>query len=217
MQTIAFLSQKGGSGKSTTAAALAYAALQRGLSVVILDTDPQATLSRWGRRRGENPNFICRGVLEADLSDMVETAKAGGADLIIIDTAGNANSAAIKAAKLAGVVLIPSPPNRVDLETLETSKQMVEMGGNPSAYVVLTKVPHHEVADLPEVETVIGRKFGLEVAPVFTALRKAYGKGLDSNLSPQEIERDGKAAAEINALLEFVYPSTVKQVNKKRA
>lgn len=217
MQTIAFLSQKGGSGKSTTAAAVAYAALQRGQRVVILDTDPQASLSRWGRRRGESADFIARGVLEADLPDMVETAKAGGADLIIIDTAGNANSAAIRAAKLADLVLIPSPPNRVDLETLETSKQMVSMGGNPPAFVVLTKVPHHERDDLAEVETVIARKFGLEVAPVCTALRKAYGKGMDSNLSPQEIERDGKAAAEINALLDFVNTFTAKQLKKKRA
>jgi chromosome partitioning protein len=217
MQTIAFLSQKGGSGKSTTAAALAYAARQKGLSVVILDTDPQATLSRWGRRRGEDAEFIARGVLEADLPDMVETAKQGGADLIIIDTAGNANSAAIKAAKLADLVLIPSPPNRVDLETLETSKEMVAMAGNPAAYVVLTKVAHHELDELADVKTVIARKWGLEVAPVFTALRKAYGKGMASNLSPQEIERDGKVATEINALLDFVNNSTSKQLKKKRA
>ena len=219
MQTIAFLSQKGGSGKSTTAAALAVAARQRGLSVMLLDTDhDQATLSNWGKRRGETDEFVARGILEANLAEAHERAKAGGADLIIIDTQGSKNTAAIKAAKLADLVLIPCPPNRIDMETLEMSKSMADLGGpNKPAYVVFTKVAYHDLVKLPDAETVANRKYGLECAPVHIGLRKAYGEGLAANLSPQEIERDGKVAAEINALLEFVYPSTRKQVNRKRA
>ena len=44
---IAIAQQKGGAGKSTVAASLAVALAASGLRVALLDTDPQATLSRW--------------------------------------------------------------------------------------------------------------------------------------------------------------------------
>lgn len=45
MQILAIANQKGGSGKSTTATALAEAAAARGLRVLAVDLDPQANLS----------------------------------------------------------------------------------------------------------------------------------------------------------------------------
>lgn len=45
MQVIAIANQKGGSGKSTTAAALAEGATARGLRALAVDLDPQGTLS----------------------------------------------------------------------------------------------------------------------------------------------------------------------------
>ena len=51
MRTIAFLTQKGGAGKTTLAASLAVAAAGAGERVIVLDLDPQASLARWGKRR----------------------------------------------------------------------------------------------------------------------------------------------------------------------
>ena len=51
MRTIAFVTQKGGAGKTSLAATLAVAAAQAGETVIALDLDPQGSLAAWGDRR----------------------------------------------------------------------------------------------------------------------------------------------------------------------
>ena len=47
MKTIALIAQKDGTGKTTLALSLAFAAEQEGKQAVIIDPDPQATACRW--------------------------------------------------------------------------------------------------------------------------------------------------------------------------
>jgi chromosome partitioning protein len=49
MRTIAFVSQKGGSGKSTIASSLAVAAHEMEEKVCVIDMDPQGSLMNWAR------------------------------------------------------------------------------------------------------------------------------------------------------------------------
>ena len=51
MRTIAFVSQKGGSGKSTIASSLAVAAYETKEEVCVVDMDPQGSLTRWAKIR----------------------------------------------------------------------------------------------------------------------------------------------------------------------
>jgi chromosome partitioning protein len=51
MRTLALISQKGGSGKTTLAVHLAVAAMQAGERVTVLDTDPQGSAQAWAQVR----------------------------------------------------------------------------------------------------------------------------------------------------------------------
>ena len=53
MKTISFLSQKGGTGKTTLCVHLAVAAEKAGKSAVILDLDPQASATGWKDNRSD--------------------------------------------------------------------------------------------------------------------------------------------------------------------
>ena len=57
MRSIAFLSQKGGSGKTTLAVHIAVAAQGAGERVVLIDTDPQSSALAWAQaRKAEHPS-----------------------------------------------------------------------------------------------------------------------------------------------------------------
>lgn len=57
MCTIAVMNEQGGSGKTTTTISLAAALAERGLSVLVVDLDPQASASLW-LGRGREPGLI---------------------------------------------------------------------------------------------------------------------------------------------------------------
>jgi len=59
MKVVSFVTQKGGSGKSTTAASIAVAAFQQGRRVFLLELDRQGTLSDWAdaRQAEAGPDF----------------------------------------------------------------------------------------------------------------------------------------------------------------
>src|SRR5882757_8243531 len=56
-RTITVAQQKGGAGKTTLVAHLAVAFVRSGLTVAVIDIDPQASLSRWVEARGADPGF----------------------------------------------------------------------------------------------------------------------------------------------------------------
>ena len=82
MRTIAVVNRKGGSGKTTTAVSLAAVLAERGLSILLMDLDPQASSSAWLGQASED-----RGIFDAfmgtrDLAGLAVKTTVPGLDLV---------------------------------------------------------------------------------------------------------------------------------------
>lgn len=139
-EQLAIVSQKGGAGKTTLAVHLAAAAAAAAAEL-ILDTDPQATASRWGQwRGGQGPEVIDCGAPSL-LADKLHKADALGAELVVIDTPPHADAMARRAAKLADLILAPCRPRAFDLAAIETTAELVASSRTPAFVVFMAGPP----------------------------------------------------------------------------
>lgn len=197
MSTIAIVSQKGGSGKTTLAIHIAAAATAAGFVAVVVDTDPQATAAAWGDwREGVEPEVITTP--PARLARTVEEAKRLGADVIVLDTPPHADAAAREAVKVADLVLIPTRPRAFDLHAIATTADLIRFAGKP-AFVVFNAAPARGAQLFAEASAIV-RELGLEVCPVSFADRAAFHHATAAGKVATETDPKGKAAAEVSSL-----------------
>jgi chromosome partitioning protein len=200
MKTVAITSQKGGTGKTTTAVHLATAATLAGYDAVVIDLDPQGSAATWGDDRGEAAPEVISGQATR-LNVLLESAAREGFDLVVIDTGPAADAAARRSAELADLVLIPCRPSAFDLKAIRTTLDLVEATRTP-AFVVLNAAPIRSRA-VDEARDVVTGLAG-KVAPVVICQRAAYGHSVIAGQTAQEFEPDGKAAEEIEALWQWM-------------
>lgn len=201
MKTIAIIAQKGGAGKTTLALSLAVAALRAGKSTAVIDLDPQATATKWADRRTDK-ELVVTSAQAARLPQLLEQARGAGADLVIIDTPPRVEQAALTAAKLADLILIPCQPSINDLETLGATMELLKFAGNARAVVVLNGTSSR--GDRTAQAEAAIRDMALTVAPITLGYRTAYKDSAALGLTAQEYEPGGKGAGELTALYRYV-------------
>ena len=112
---VAFISQKGGVGKSTLARALAAVAAHARLKVMVADLDPrQHTVLYWEKSRCDNK---IAPSLTVEAYDDVEDARAAAArcDLLIIDAPGHVDQGTLEIARIAHLIVQPTGAGLDDL------------------------------------------------------------------------------------------------------
>ena len=89
MKTISFMSQKGGSGKTTLSVHLAVAAKEAGEKVFIVDTDIQKSATTWSEARNQELPIVAT-VAAIDIQRVLDAGRHDAMTLAIIDTAPHA-------------------------------------------------------------------------------------------------------------------------------
>lgn len=200
MKTIAILSQKGGTGKTTVALHLAVAAEAAGHTAAVIDLDPQSSAGGWGENRTA-PAPIVAIAHAPRLASILQAAEANGASLAILDTAPHSQGDALAAAQAADFILIPCRPGILDLRAIGATVQIAKLAGKPAA-VVLNACPAQGKTLANEAEEAV-KGYGVDVAPVRLVQRAAYAHSLTGGQTAQEYEPGGKAAEEIDQLYKW--------------
>lgn len=196
MRSIAFLSQKGGSGKTTLAVHIAVAAGSKRERSILIDTDPQGSASVWGEARKSETPPVAKCLARA-AGGLLETAELQGHSFAVIDTAPHSTVGIDVVAAVADYILIPCRPSVFDLAAIEASVKIARAGKKPAAFVL-----NACAARGPEVEQAqqVLVKHGYPVAPVTIGDRKAFSRAIITGEAVTEFDADGKAAHEIVAL-----------------
>lgn len=202
MKVIAIIGQKGGTGKTTVTTGLSVASEMAGFKTAILDLDPQTNAANWKDRREADSPAVA-SIQPGRLRQNLKTLEEAGADYVFIDTPGKSDTAAVEAARVADLVLIPVRPQIFDLETLSAVRDALRIAGSPTAFVVLNGIHPSATRSPGEQREVIANAFGVPVCAVHLSHRSAFAEAPASGKAPQEIEPAGKAASELKALFAF--------------
>lgn len=199
MKILVFATQKGGAGKTTLVSNIAIEAVKQGESVLIIDLDPQQSISKWWERRdADTPDLI--KINSDDLDQALKMARDKGYTFACIDTAGSETLTGNSAILAADFCIVPCQPSVVDIEASTSTFRLLSRMNKDFAFV-LTRCP----ARGKDAENT---KKGLvelgKVAKSTTIERKAYKHAFATGLSVTEYDKKDKASAEIIALYDEI-------------
>ncbi len=197
-KVITIAQQKGGSGKTTLAVNLAVAFTRRGMTVALLDTDPQGSLGRWFLTRRER-----LGQPGMDLS----TASAWGVsyeceklrktnDVVIVDTPPKVDADLRPALREADLVLIPVAASHVDLWATDGVLDLAARE-RKRATIVLNRTKSG--TRLGEEVAAAAANLEAEVAESRFGQRVVFAETLGQGLGAQEFGKS-QASTEVEAL-----------------
>lgn len=201
MKTISFISQKGGTGKTTLALNVATEAMRHGLMVAIIDLDPQPSATAWSELRAKRNDPPVLDAKASRLAAAVAAAAKEGLDLLIVDTGGRTDEGAFAAAKASDLVIVPIQPSVIDVNSMDATRDLIIRAGEPASIVVLTRVKpfgtrHEEIAK--------GLANGFTVCPITIGDRVSFQDAYAAGQTVAEYEPAGKAVQEIQQLYMYI-------------
>src|ERR1035437_4145202 len=113
MNVIVFASRKGGSGKSTLAAHLAAHVNKATKPCLLIDADPQGSVTLRHKVRVTNEPPI--KTADNSVSEIIAAAKRDGIEWVFIDTPPNVSAVVEDAIRNATMVVIPARPGVFDV------------------------------------------------------------------------------------------------------
>ena len=200
MNIITMASRKGGAGKSTLTAHLAALCHQAGHRTVVIDADPQGSLTLWHSLRPDRQPDLrsgARGIERAFAHAMVE-----GYEWAFIDPAASMWVVAQEAIRAATMVLIPARPGFFDLNAVRETVAAARERNKPYAVVLNATPVKRDDKEAPAV--VQSRAFfdtlGIPVWAGQVSQRTGFVLTLAAGASISEVAPESVAGTEITGL-----------------
>jgi cellulose biosynthesis protein BcsQ len=200
MNVIVFASRKGGSGKSTLTAHLAAHVHKPSKPCLLVDADPQGSLTLWHKLRGTNEPPL--KAANRSVSEIVAAAKRDGYEWVFIDTPPNMSAVVVDAVRNATMVVIPARPGVFDVNAVQETIQTCRSARKPYA-VVINGAPALREGVESRIVTIAREALAKFRAPVWGGqvtnradLLLALGHGEGA----LEYYSEGRAASEISRL-----------------
>ena len=201
MQVVVLASQKGGSSKTTLTGHLAIAAGQRGIKpVIMIDTDPQGSLSVWwNRRQAETPLLSPLPHLR-DLPSRLDELRSAGVALVIIDTPPAITNSIRDVMRVADLVLMPVRPSPHDLDAIGATIDLAHQA--KAAFVFVLTQAKLNARVTPQAVALLSAHG--TVASSIIQDRVIYASAMTDGRTAVDIDPKGAAAAEVFALWQFL-------------
>jgi chromosome partitioning protein len=211
MKAITFVTQKGGSGKSTLCINLAIAAEEAGRSVCILEMDRQATISDWAENRAVETPEVAQ-VDATQLEQVMASLKGSAYDYAFIDTPGVDSPGTLAAIRVADLCLIPCRPTPADLRAFKPTLAAIYRLEKRFAFILNQTPPRsYRIRDAAEGLAVLG------VLPdVNIVMRNDHQDAIGLGKGVTEYNPKGAAAGEIRQLWQWMEKRTHVTAEKRK-
>ncbi|MCK5424246.1 MAG: ParA family protein [Emcibacter sp.] len=200
MRVLAFTSQKGGSGKTTLSGHIAVQAELAGAGpVVLVDTDPQGSLTEWwNEREAPTPAFAQSNVsrLMTDLDEL----RSQGFKLAIIDTPPAITLAIQFVIAVSDLIVIPTRPSPHDLRAAGGTVELADRSDKPFMFVVNGATARARITS----DAAIALSQHGTVAPITLHHRTEYASSMIDGRTVMEVNPGGKSATEIEELWDYI-------------
>lgn len=202
---VALAGQKGGSGKSTTALAIASEWHVRGRRVLLVDADPQGSLRTFAEVAAEagntTPTVVAMGASMYRQDQLPVLAE--GYDAVVIDCPPRHDEIQRAAMMASELVVLPCGPTPMDawalVEGLELVRRARHLRPKLQAVVLVTRKQARTTLGASARETLSG--CGLPVMTAELGYRVAYQEAPAAGLGVTQYESRGQAAVEVRALV----------------
>jgi chromosome partitioning protein len=130
---------------------------------------------------------------------VLKEAKADGYQLVMIDTAPNADRTTMQVAQAADLVVSPCQPAQFDLDALTATLDLCLALKRPLVVVINAAPPRENSSVVADAISVV-KEAGAPVSPAIISFRVAFRHCLASGNTAAEYEPNGRAAQEISKL-----------------